>query len=70
MDIKRTICKGCRAILLAGVTCKIRIKKKKAIWICIQCKTIKNFDLRNPDYKLWTQTDDSIVEVLDYGKNH
>ncbi|KAJ3649235.1 hypothetical protein Zmor_020988 [Zophobas morio] len=66
IDLKRTLCKGCRSLLLAGVNCKVRIKKKRSIWICTNCSTSKVFDLRNPDYQPWPQQAESLVEVIDY----
>ncbi|XP_018563051.1 ribonuclease P protein subunit rpr2 [Anoplophora glabripennis] len=66
IDIKRTICKGCRSLLLAGITCKVRIKKKKVIWMCLECGTAKTFETVNKTYMPWSQSEESIVEILDY----
>ncbi|KAJ8960244.1 hypothetical protein NQ318_003969 [Aromia moschata] len=64
--MKRTVCKGCRCLLLAGVTCKVRIKKKKVIWTCMSCRTSKVFEIRNRNYMPWTQRKESVVDILDY----
>ncbi|CAH0551288.1 unnamed protein product [Brassicogethes aeneus] len=68
IPIKRTICKGCRSLLLAGVTCTVRIKKKRAIWKCVKCNVEKRFDARR-EHVPWTQNKDSVVEILDYNPN-
>ncbi|XP_044264923.1 ribonuclease P protein subunit rpr2-like [Tribolium madens] len=66
IEVKRTICKGCRCMLLAGITCKVRIKKKHSIWTCTKCNTAKVFPAQNPDYVPWNLQDDSVVETLQY----
>ncbi|XP_030760139.1 ribonuclease P protein subunit rpr2-like [Sitophilus oryzae] len=65
VEIKRTICKGCRSLLLPGITCKVRIKKKKLLHHCLLCSTTKVFPCKNKDYKLWVENP-SVVECLDY----
>ncbi|KAJ8925717.1 hypothetical protein NQ315_009564, partial [Exocentrus adspersus] len=69
IDIKRKICKGCRSLLLSGITCKVRIKKKRIIWRCLKCRTCKIFETKNKTYVPWSQRKESIVEILDYGKD-
>ncbi|CAG9766049.1 unnamed protein product [Ceutorhynchus assimilis] len=66
IDIKRTLCKGCRSILIPGVTCKIRIKKKKVLKHCMKCSRVKVFDTRNKNYVPWSHREESLVELLDY----
>lgn len=66
IPIKRSLCKTCRIPLLPGITCKVRIKKKKIIWTCLTCNTCKMFDSKIHDFVPWTLQDESIVEVLDY----
>jgi ribonuclease P protein subunit RPR2 len=66
IEVKRTICKGCRSLLLAGVTCKVRIKKKRSIWSCMKCNTTKTFLLQDPGYEPWSLQDESLVDVLEY----
>lgn len=60
------MCKRCRAILLPGVTCKVRIKKKRLIQHCLKCKAAKIFNIADKDYLIWCQRAESLVEVLDY----
>ena len=48
-DLKRTICKGCRNILVPGSNCKVIIKSKpvkKFGSICDTCKTEKVFPIK------------------------
>lgn len=66
IPIKRSICKKCRTLLLAGMSCKVRIKKKKVVWICLKCQTPKVFTTENREYSTWTQKEDSLLEILDY----
>lgn len=68
IPVKRTICKGCRTLLLAGVTAKVRIKKKNIVWSCLKCNTKKTFET-NDDYMPWSQKNESIVETLDFTPN-
>lgn len=66
IPIKRSLCKRCRTLLLAGLTCKVRIKKKRVVWTCLKCATSKVFPTVNSDYLTWTQKDESVIEILDY----
>lgn len=68
VDIKRRICKGCKSILLPGVNCKVRIKKKIVKWSCCTCQNLKVFPSRNEN-PVWSQNEESIVEVLNYENN-
>lgn len=65
MDVKRTICKGCRAPAIPGVNTKVRIKKKHVIWRCCVCNTKKVYKA-TPDYAPWTLRQEAVVDVLDY----
>ncbi|XP_066155732.1 uncharacterized protein Rpp21 [Euwallacea fornicatus] len=65
-DIKRDLCKRCRSILVAGVTCKIRIKKKKIIKRCLKCTQAKIFNTRMKDFRPWSQKEESVIQLLDY----
>lgn len=67
--MKRSICKFCRCILIAGITGRVRIKKKQVLWTCLKCSTQKKFETKNKDYLPWTLQEESIVETLDYSKN-
>ncbi|XP_060535387.1 ribonuclease P protein subunit p21-like [Cylas formicarius] len=72
IGIKRTICKKCRTLLLAGITSKVRIRKKQLVHTCMTCKTPKVFDVQNRQYLLWSQQKESIEQILNYsptGKN-
>ena len=49
-DLKRTICKGCRSLLIPGTNaeiCKIDKKQRKFGSICSMCKTKKCFQLKH-----------------------
>ncbi|CAG9813512.1 unnamed protein product [Phaedon cochleariae] len=69
IGLKRTICKSCRCLLLAGINCKIRITKKKLIQTCLKCHKSKILSIENKTYLPWTQQEESIVEVMDFGKS-
>ena len=48
-DLKRTICKGCRSLLIPGTNaeiCKIDKKQRKFGSICSMCKTKKMFPIK------------------------
>ena len=48
-NLKRTICKGCRSLLIPGITaeiCKIDKKQRKFGSICSMCKTKKMFPIK------------------------
>jgi len=67
-SIKRTICKGCKGLLVAGVTAIVKIRKagktsrkkkskhclKTQEWTCLQCNSVRNFVLK-PDFMLWSE---------------
>ena len=67
-SIKRTICKGCKGLLVVGVTARVKIhragnksKKRKCKkqlktqeWTCLQCNSVRNFVLK-PDYMIWSE---------------
>ena len=44
-DLKRTICKGCRGVLIPGKTAKIIKKKTKFGTLCLMCKNQKLFPI-------------------------
>ncbi|CAH2009445.1 unnamed protein product [Acanthoscelides obtectus] len=71
MDIetKRTICKGCKTLLLAGVNCRVRMKKKRLRWICNLCGQTKTFDMNNRNYCPWQQNPESTVQIVDMGSD-
>ncbi|KAF7279058.1 hypothetical protein GWI33_007692 [Rhynchophorus ferrugineus] len=66
IEVKRTICKGCRSLLLPGITSKVRIKKKKVIHHCVVCTTRKVFMTKNRNYTPWTLKSESLAEILEY----
>ncbi|XP_044747290.1 ribonuclease P protein subunit rpr2-like isoform X2 [Coccinella septempunctata] len=68
VDMKRRICKACKTLLLPGINCKVRIKKKNLKWSCNTCQNTKLFPTMNYE-PVWSQKDESIVEILDYGKS-
>ena len=56
VEVKRTICKGCRNILLPGQNAKCTYTKsannsKQLQTICYQCKTKKKFPMRKREPK-------------------
>merc|ERR1712126_580135 len=55
VEVKRTICKGCRNILLPGQNAKCSYTKssnsKQLQTICYQCKTKKKFPMRKREPK-------------------
>lgn len=67
-SIKRTICKSCKGLLIAGVTASVKIrsvgktsqkkkpkrKVKTQEWTCLQCHSVRNFVLKS-DYMLWSE---------------
>ncbi|KAI9565161.1 hypothetical protein GHT06_008937 [Daphnia sinensis] len=68
-SLKRTMCKGCKSLLIPGKTAVIKIqkpliskKKKKRqknynkiqVWKCLLCKCVKTYILK-PDYVLWSE---------------
>lgn len=69
IPIKRSICKRCRTLLFAGITCRVRIKKKRIVWTCLRCQTLKKFPTENGECLTWSQKPESIVEILDYTPN-
>ncbi|KAK4021695.1 ribonuclease P protein subunit rpr2 [Daphnia magna] len=68
-SLKRTMCKGCKGLLIPGKTAEVRIqkpltskKKKKRqkknnkiqVWKCLLCECVKNYILKS-DYILWSE---------------
>lgn len=66
IDIKRTICKKCRCLLIPGVTGKVRVKKKNVYWTCNLCKDQRKYCITNVHYDPWPLTSEAVVETLDY----
>lgn len=63
-SVKRTMCKGCKALMVPGMTAKVSIwnktlksqktrnissKFKVHKWVCTQCRGVRNFSLK-PNY--------------------
>lgn len=67
VDFKRTICKFCKMILIPGVSCKVRVKKRKIIWTCLTCKKQKYFSTN--DKVLWAHQNESIAETFNYARS-
>lgn len=68
-EIKRSLCKGCCALLVPGDNVRISLKKKpspRLVWTCLCCSTIKRFGVRK-DYKTWLECDEAVVEKNTYG---
>lgn len=56
-NVKRTICKICSALLVPGVTAKVRMRCKREthiVWTCMKCGTMKRFMCRK-GYQLWCE---------------
>lgn len=63
--MKRKICKRCKIILIPGSTAQLVITgRDRACEIqCNNCNTKKTFHV-NPDYKMWLDNPESIVETI------
>lgn len=69
IDVKRTICKGCRSILIPGKTAKVRVRRKPTHhvrWTCEKCHTFRIFNTKST-YTLWSEQPEALVETLEYG---
>ncbi|CAH3164775.1 unnamed protein product [Pocillopora meandrina] len=56
-SIKRTICKHCHALLIPGITARVRVRRKRERHIvvtCLECQTIKRY-LCRPNHVLWSE---------------
>ena len=68
-SLKRTLCKGCKGLLIPGKTAEVQIigivqqhrksnKRKKMTkvleWKCMQCSSRRQFVLK-PGFMLWTE---------------
>ncbi|XP_046648485.1 ribonuclease P protein subunit p21-like [Daphnia pulicaria] len=68
-SVKRTICKGCKVLLIPGKSVEVKIKqipasrkrksrcgnqRKIQEWKCMFCSCVKQFVL-NPGYSLWAE---------------
>lgn len=64
-SIKRTICKRCSSLLLSGITCTVRQRKRRGQRLtlirCLSCGLTKRF-LNNPNYKLWSEQPEALLE--------
>lgn len=70
-ELKRTLCKGCNALLVPGKNARVRLKKKptsRLIVTCLSCSTLKRFGVRK-DYKIWVEKDEAVVERFKIGNN-
>ncbi|KAL9956378.1 hypothetical protein ACROYT_G037845 [Oculina patagonica] len=56
-SIKRTTCKHCHALLIPGITARVRVRRKREKHIvvtCLDCRTVRRY-LCRPDYVLWSE---------------
>ncbi|XP_044278421.1 ribonuclease P protein subunit p21 [Varanus komodoensis] len=64
-SVKRTICKSCFSLLVPGVSSTVRQRKSRnQRWTavrCLNCSLSKRF-LSNPDYKLWSEQPEALLE--------
>lgn len=64
-QLKRTLCKGCNAILIPGETVIVRLSKKPdpvLFAVCLLCGTYKVFRTRN-DYMIWAERIQSVLDT-------
>ncbi|KAB0804222.1 hypothetical protein PPYR_01192 [Photinus pyralis] len=64
-EVKRSICKRCHTLMIPGVSAQVRIRKKQLRWKCGKCLATKVFKT-NPEYKLWIDHKEAVVETLRY----
>lgn len=67
-DIKRTICKKCGVSLQIGSTAELTLPEtlpEMYNFKCLKCGFMKRYK-NNPNYKLWMENPESIVEVYDF----
>ncbi|KAM9321655.1 ribonuclease P protein subunit p21-like [Gastrophryne carolinensis] len=64
-SIKRTICKRCSSLLLPGITCTVRQRKRRGqrrtVVRCLSCGLTKHF-LSDPNHKLWCDQPEALLE--------
>ncbi|XP_034277595.1 ribonuclease P protein subunit p21 isoform X2 [Pantherophis guttatus] len=64
-SVKRTICKSCFSLLIPGVSSTVRQRKRRhqrwTVVQCLNCGLSKRF-LSNPDYKLWSEQPEALLE--------
>ncbi|CAH3173930.1 unnamed protein product [Porites evermanni] len=56
-SIKRTTCKHCNALLVPGVTAKVRVRSKRerhVVITCVACRTVRRY-LCRADHVLWSE---------------
>lgn len=61
-NIKRTTCKHCHALLVPGITAKVRIRRKRErhlVVTCLGCNTLRRY-LCRPGHVLWSEQNASI----------
>lgn len=68
-DIKRQLCKKCRAMLVDNTSAKMKIKKKNESkfieWTCNTCSTRKKFPAeKGKDHRVWLEKPEAIEEVI------
>jgi len=70
-SIKRTTCKHCHALLIPGVTARVRVRRKRERHIvvtCLDCHTVRRY-LCRPDYVLWSERKDNNAQEDKKDKN-
>ncbi|XP_020611109.1 ribonuclease P protein subunit p21-like [Orbicella faveolata] len=70
-SIKRTTCKHCHALLIPGVTARVRVRRKRERHIvvtCLDCRTVRRY-LCRPDYVLWSERKDNNAQEDKKDKN-
>ncbi|XP_054833795.1 ribonuclease P protein subunit p21 [Eublepharis macularius] len=64
-SVKRTVCKSCFSLLVPGVSSTVRQRKRRnqrwTVVRCLNCGLTKRF-LSNPDYKLWSEQPEALLE--------
>lgn len=65
-NLKRSLCKKCDIILIAGLTAKVRVKSEReehVVVTCIHCGFARRF-LTRKDYVLWHERPENIKEIV------
>ncbi|MBI2671861.1 ribonuclease P [Candidatus Woesearchaeota archaeon] len=46
-DFKKKFCKKCSSYLIPGLNCRVRIRNKKLIYYCLNCKNYMRFPYKS-----------------------
>ncbi|KAJ7362137.1 Ribonuclease P protein subunit p21 [Desmophyllum pertusum] len=65
-SIKRSTCKYCHALLIPGVTARVRVRRKRERHIvvtCVDCQTVRRY-LCRADYVLWSERGSNNIKKM------